>query len=93
VPSTSPGGAAGSANYGFFSEPSVDKKIAQTAVLPLDEQPDAWGALDKYIETTYYPAVVIGYYGDVFMHGSKIGGMENDTVFGMPTWKQMWVMQ
>jgi peptide/nickel transport system substrate-binding protein len=90
---TVPGGEAGPANYGFFSEPSVDKKIATIATLPLDQQPDAWGALDKYIETTYYPAVVVGYYGDVFMHGSKIGGMENDTVFGMPTWKQMWVMK
>jgi peptide/nickel transport system substrate-binding protein len=90
---TVPGGAAGPANYGFFSEPDVDKKIAHIATLPIDQQPDAWGALDKYIETTYYPAINVGYYGRAMMHGSKIGGMEDDTVFGEPTWKQMWVMK
>jgi peptide/nickel transport system substrate-binding protein len=86
------GGQAGN-NYSFFSEKSVDKKIADIAALPLDQQPDAYGALDKYMEETYYPVVNVGYLGDVFMHGSKIGGFENDSVYAMPTWKQMWVMQ
>ena len=86
------GGQAGN-NYAFFSEKTVDKKIADIAALPLDEQPDAYGALDKYMEETYYPVVNVGYLGDVFMHGSKIGGFENDSVYAMPTWKQMWVMQ
>jgi peptide/nickel transport system substrate-binding protein len=86
------GGQAGN-NYAFFSEKTVDKKIADIAALPLDQQPDAYGALDKYMEETYYPVVNVGYLGDVFMHGSKIGGFENDSVYAMPTWKQMWVMQ
>jgi peptide/nickel transport system substrate-binding protein len=89
---TVPGGEAGS-NYAFFSEKTVDKKIADIQTLPIAQQPDAWGALDKYIEETYYPVVNLGYYGAVMMHGSKIGGMFDDPVFGMPTWKQMWVMQ
>jgi peptide/nickel transport system substrate-binding protein len=89
---TVPGGQIGN-NYSLFSEKTVDKKIAQIAALPLSQQPDAYGALDKYMEETYYPVVNVGYLGDVFMHGSKIGGFENDSVYAMPTWKQMWVMK
>ncbi len=37
------------------------------------------------METEKYPAVVTGYGGVAMIHGSKVGGMANDNVRGMPT--------
>lgn len=83
----------GSNNYAEFSEPAVDKEIARIQQLPIDEQPDAWGALDQTIEEKYYPVVNTGYSGVAMLHGSKIGDMVNDEVFGMPNWKDIHVIQ
>ena len=42
---------------------------------------------------TYYPAVNVGYSGTARLRGSKIGGMANDNVRGMPTFATMYVTQ
>jgi peptide/nickel transport system substrate-binding protein len=89
---TVPGGLAGS-NYTFFSEKDVDNRIAQIQTLPLDKQAHAWGELDKYIAEKYYPMIIVGNAGDVFMHGSKVGGMENDPILAMPTFKDIYIKQ
>ena len=44
-----------------FAEPAVDAEIERIAELPIDQQPAAWGALDKTIVTDYYPAIVTRY--------------------------------
>lgn len=51
----------------------------------------AWGQFDKTMETKYYPAVNLGYSGTAMLRGSKVGGMANDNVRGMPTFAQMYI--
>ncbi len=43
--------------------------------------------------TDYYPGVVTRYEGVAMLHGSRIGGMNTDQVYGMPTWKDIHVLQ
>ena len=80
-------------NYGQFVEPAVEKEIKRIQLLPLEEQPAAWSALDKEISEKYYPAVNTGYGGVAMLHGSKVMNMENNNVFGMPTFKDIWLQQ
>jgi len=56
-----------------------------------EEATVAWGEFDETMQTKYYPAVVTGYSGSALIHGSKVGGMENDNVRGMPTFAQMFI--
>jgi peptide/nickel transport system substrate-binding protein len=53
----------------------------------------AWGEFDVWMMQTYYPAVLTGYSGSAFLRGSKIGGMTSDSIKGMPTFQNMFVMQ
>jgi peptide/nickel transport system substrate-binding protein len=80
-------------NYSVFSEKSVDKQIAAIQKMPLEDQPAAWNELDKTTMTDYLPLFVTGYYGAAMMQGSNINGFEDDTVFSMPTWKDIWLTQ
>ncbi len=77
----------------YFSEPSVDADIQRIRQLPFAEQPAAWGALDQTIETKYYPFVVTDYRQEALLVGSRIGGMHNDPVLTMPTWKDLYVIR
>ena len=54
-----------------FSEKTVDDKIAADPDLPIEEQPDAWGELDKTINQEYYPNVNIGYYNNLQAYGES----------------------
>ena len=81
----------GDHNHSYFSESSVDAAIDRISSLPLDQQPSAWGSLDKEIMTRYYPGVILYNSGVQMLHGSRIGGMNDDPVFGMPTWKDIYV--
>jgi peptide/nickel transport system substrate-binding protein len=83
----------GDANFAYFSDPSVDSAIDRIARLPLDQQPAAWGRLDKEVMTRYYPAVVTAYSNAQLVHGPGIGGMNIDPLLGMPTWKDIYVRQ
>lgn len=51
----------------------------------------AWGQFDKKMEEKYYPAVNTGYGGVAMIHGSRVGGMEDDNVRGMPTFARMYI--
>jgi peptide/nickel transport system substrate-binding protein len=83
--------SGGDKNLAYFSEPSVDSAIARIARLPLGQQPSAWGTFDKEVMTKYYPDVVISYTGAAMVHGASIGGMNNDPLLGVPTWKDIYV--
>ena len=48
-------------NTGEFSEKAVDDKIDEIPTLPIEEQADAWGELDKMINQEYYPDINVGY--------------------------------
>jgi peptide/nickel transport system substrate-binding protein len=78
-------------NFEAFSEKAVDDRISAIQLLPLDQQAAAWNALDKEIQTTYFPVVVTGYGGVAMMRGSKVHKAYDDTTFGNFTWKDMWI--
>ncbi|GAA5153181.1 ABC transporter substrate-binding protein [Nocardioides marinquilinus] len=80
-------------NYSVFSEQAVDDKIQEILESPIEEQPDAWGALDEEVMTTYFPLFVTRYGGVAQAHGSKIEGHSIDNTIGMPTWKDIHVVQ
>lgn len=81
------------ANYAAFSEKAIDKKIDNVLTAPIEDQPGLWNELDEEILTKYFPLFVTGYYGAAMMRGSNVNGFENDSVFGMPTWKDIWLTQ
>jgi len=80
-----------SANYAYFDEKEITQAMDEANAAPAEEQPELWQELDERIMTEYFPAFSVGYGGVAMMHGSKIMGMENDNVFGMPTWKEIWI--
>jgi peptide/nickel transport system substrate-binding protein len=78
-------------NYSAFSNKAVDARMNAIQLLPLAKQPAAWNALDKLIQTKYFPVIVTGYGGDAMMRGSRVMGDNDDDTLGMPTFKDMWV--
>ena len=86
-------GLEGMPNPANFKEADADAKQKEILGMPADEVPAAWGEFDKFMQETYYPAVVTGYSGTAIIRGSKIGGMFNDAVRGMPTFADMYITQ
>ena len=87
-------GLEGMPNPANFDVPEMDAeqdRILDT--LPPEDAPKAWGEFDKTMETEYYPAVNTGYGGTAMIRGSKVGGMVNDNVRGMPTFSRMYITQ
>jgi peptide/nickel transport system substrate-binding protein len=85
-------GLEGMPNPAQFKEAAMDKE--QDRILDTmtpEEAAKAWGQFDKTMETKYYPAVNTGYSGTAMIHGSKVGGMANDNVRGMPTFARMYI--
>ena len=85
-------GLEGMPNPANFKEADMDAQQDKIldAMTPEEAAP-AWGEFDKTMETKYYPAVNIGYSGTAMIHGSKVGGMDNDNVRGMPTFARMYI--
>ena len=81
------------ANYAVFSEPAVDKRIAEIQELDLKEQPAAWNELDETIQADYFPVFVTSYGGAALMRGSNVNSAFIDPTFGMPTMKDVWLSQ
>ena len=87
-------GQAGMPNPSQFKEADTDAKQEEILTnLSGEEANKAWGDLDELIQTKYYPAVTIGYAGVAMAHGSKVGGMGVNNVYGMPTFMDMFVKQ
>jgi peptide/nickel transport system substrate-binding protein len=84
-------GDEGMPNPASFDEPDADAMLQAVLGGPADDAAAGWGAFDKYIEETYYPAVVTGYVGAALIRGSEVGGMHNDSVRGVPTFQVMYV--
>jgi peptide/nickel transport system substrate-binding protein len=81
----------GGQNNAYFSKPEVDASINRISSLPLEQQPPEWGKLDEHIMKTYYPGVILYNTQVDMLHGSRIGGMNDDSSVGMPTWKDLYV--
>ena len=87
-------GTGSAYNTGNFSVPEVDDEIERIKNLPIEEQPDAWGALEQSVMTDYQPVINTGYYQNIFGFGSSIGGFANDTsVGGAPDYRSIYVKQ
>jgi len=80
-------------NVGYFAEPAVDAEIERIERLPFQDQPAAWGALDKTLMTDYYPVVITRYQAAPVLYGSRIGGVNVDNTTAMPTWKDIYIVQ
>jgi peptide/nickel transport system substrate-binding protein len=80
-------------NTAFFSEESVDQEMDSITELPLDEQADAWGALDEQIGTEYFPLIPTAFRNDLFMFGSSIGNGTGDGSIGAPYYKGLYVSE
>jgi peptide/nickel transport system substrate-binding protein len=78
-------------NIEAFSEPAVDRRMDAISREPLEDQADAWATLDQRVLRRWQPVVPLWYGGVAMAHGSRIEGMADDTVRGMPTWTQIWV--
>lgn len=74
-----------------FSQPSVEHRIRHIETLPFAEQAPAWNVLDQQVMKRWVPVVPLWYGGVAMAHGSRIQGMYDDSVHGMPTWQQLWV--
>ena len=86
-------GLAGMPNLANFYEQEADDMQKSILDGSADEAAAGWNELDKLIEEKYYPAVNLGYAGTAIIRGSKIGGMYNDNVRGMPTFQTMYITQ
>jgi peptide/nickel transport system substrate-binding protein len=80
-------------NTAFFSEKSVDDEFDSITELPLSEQADAWGALDKKIAEEYFPLIPTAFRNDLFVFGSKIGNPTGDGSIGAPYYKGLFVSE
>lgn len=80
-------------NTAFFSEPSIDEEMNNIGTMELDQQADAWGALDEKISKEYYPIIPTAFRNDLFAFGSKIGNPTGDGALGAPNYKDLYVMQ
>ena len=41
--------------------------------MPLEEQADAWGALDEKVGTEFFPIIPTAFRNDLYVFGSRIG--------------------
>jgi peptide/nickel transport system substrate-binding protein len=81
------------ANYSFFSSKQVDQRIREIQDMPPEEATQAASELEQDIMEQYKPVIPVGKGGVAMMHGSRINGMEVDAVYGLPTWRDIWISQ
>ena len=80
-------------NTAQFSEPAIDEEMNSIPDMPLEEQADAWGALDEKISTEFFPVIPTAFRNDLFVFGSKIGNPTGDGQMGAPNYKDLYVAQ
>jgi peptide/nickel transport system substrate-binding protein len=80
-------------NTAQFSEKSIDDEMNSITTKPLEDQADAWGALDEEIETKYFPIIPTAFRNDLYVFGTKIGNPSGDGQIGAPNYKDLYVMQ
>jgi peptide/nickel transport system substrate-binding protein len=85
--------ASGAYNTANFDEPSVEEEMDDIAHLPLEEQADAWGALDEKVMTEYFPIIPTAFRNELFVFGTGIGNPTGDGSIGAPNYKDLYVKQ
>ena len=89
-------GVNGMPNPANFKQADVDQqmdKILSTMSGQEANESQAWGKLDKHIQTEYYPAITVGYDGVAVLHGSKLGGAAINNVTGEPYYPNIYVTE
>ena len=56
-------------NTAHFSEPAIDEEMDSIPDMPLEEQADAWGALDEKIGPEFFPIIPTAFRNDLFVFG------------------------
>ncbi len=72
-------------NTGEFSEKWVDDEIQRIYTLPIEEQADAWGALDEKVSTELLPIIPTAFRNDLYAFGERIGNPSGDGAIGRRT--------
>jgi peptide/nickel transport system substrate-binding protein len=70
---------------------TVERRIAAIHRMPIDQQAAPWNRLDVTALSRWFPVIPVSYGGVDMAHGSRIMGMHDDNVRGMPTWNDIWV--
>jgi peptide/nickel transport system substrate-binding protein len=78
-------------NLEYFSVPAADARIRWVEQLPLDEQPTAWSALEKWIQDTYFPVIPLFSHRWAMTRGADVHGDFFDQVYSAPTWGDLWL--
>jgi peptide/nickel transport system substrate-binding protein len=79
-------------NTAKFSEPSIDEEMDAIATMPLEDQADAWGALDEKIGTEYFPSIVTAFRNDLYAFGERIGSPAGLASIGAPYYQNLYVI-
>jgi len=74
-----------------LDQPAFERAVQAIQRLPLDQEAAAWNRLDRVVMRHRQPIVPLWYGGVAMQHGSRVQGMADDSVLGMPTWKDVWV--
>ena len=80
-------------NTAFFSEAAVDEEIENISTLPLEEQADAWGALDEMVGTEYFPTVITAFRNDLFTFGERVGSPAGLGSIGAPYYQNLYISE
>ena len=80
-------------NTAFFSEPAIDDQMDAIIAMPLEDQADAWGALDEKVGTEYLPIIPTAFRNELFAFGTKIGNPTGDGALAAPNYKDLYVAQ
>ena len=78
-------------NFEDFSNSAADTRMAAIQRLPLDQQPAAWSALERWIQTRYLPVIPTAFHATYQAYGSDVRGDFLDPMYGMPTFEDIWV--
>ncbi len=78
-------------NTALFSEADVDAEMDRIATIPLEEQADAWGALDEKIGTEYFPSIVTAFRNDLYAFGERVGSPAGLASIGAPYYQNLYV--
>ena len=85
-------GSGAAYNTAHFSEKSVDQKMSEIPTMPLDQQADAWGALDEKVETEYFPIIPTAFRNELFASAPR-SATRPGRPDGAPNYKDLYVTQ
>jgi peptide/nickel transport system substrate-binding protein len=76
-------------DYEYFKSRPVSNRINSIERLPLPQQPAAWNALENWLQDRYFVLIPLDYYRVALMRGSMVHNAFIDSVYAMPTFKDI----